>query len=96
VNGQLADICRLAHIYTSPFFQGFWLFFDRLYGRLKNETVNLSLKNAILCFGFGLYISYLQTTFAAGAFSLTTVTRFLRGEKVSGEPRLTALMFQLY
>ena len=34
-------------------FKAFRLFSDRLHGRLKKETVNLSLKYAILCLRFG-------------------------------------------
>ena len=35
-------------------FKAFRAFPSRLHGRLKKETVNLSLKNAILCLRFGL------------------------------------------
>ena len=49
---------------------------------LKKETVNLSLKNANLCLGFALVHFILTNHFAAKAFSLTTVTRFLRSEVV--------------
>lgn len=48
---------------------------------LKKETVNLILKNANLCLGFALVHFILTNHFAAKAFSLATVTRFLRGER---------------
>ena len=39
-------------------------------------------------------ISFSQIAFVGEPFSLITETRFLRGEKASGEPRLTA--FNIY
>ena len=64
-------------------FKAFCVFSNCLHGRLKKETVNLSIKNAILC---------LRVVHALGAraFSLTTETRFLRGKRESGERELTA------
>ncbi len=61
---------------------------------LKKETVSLSLKNAILCLRFALVHFILTNHIAAKAFSLATVTRFLRGEVVWA-PRARASFMQL-
>lgn len=42
----------------------------------KKKTVNLSIENAVLCFGF---VSTNKFAVSVGAFSLTTAMRFLRG-----------------
>ena len=75
-------------------FKAFRVFSSRLHGRLKKETVNLSLKNANLCLGFALVHFILTNHFAAKAFSLTTVTRFLRSEVVWA-PRAQTIFVQL-
>ena len=74
-------------------FKAFQVFSSRLHGRLKKETVNLSLKNANLCLRFALVHFILTNHFAAKAFSLTTVTRFLRSDRESGKHLLTACSY---
>jgi hypothetical protein len=60
-------------------FKDFRVFSKAFHEMPKKETVNLSLKNANLCLGFALVHFILTNHFAAKGFSLTTVTRFLRG-----------------
>ena len=59
-------------------FKAFRVLSSRLHGRLKKETVNLSLKNGILRLDV---ISANQSDDSAEAFSLNTATRFLSGER---------------
>ena len=59
-------------------FKTFRVFSKAFYKRLKKETVNLRLENAILCLNV---ILVNQSDDSAETFSLNTATRFLRGER---------------
>ena len=54
------------------------MFSKTFHKRLKKETVNLRLENAILCLNV---ILVNQSDDSAETFSLNTATRFLRGER---------------
>lgn len=62
----------------SAVFRAFPAFSKAFLEMPKKKTVNLRLKNAILCFNFDLLYTH-ELPFSANAFSLTTVMRFLRG-----------------
>lgn len=73
-------------------FKAFGVFSKAFHEILKKETVNSSLKNAILCLNV---IWANQADYSAKAFSLNTATRFLRGKRKRWAFLLTALRFSL-
>ena len=62
-------------------FKAFRVFSSRLHGRLKKETVNLSLKNANLCLGFALVHFILTNHFCGESLFLWLQRRAFWGVK---------------